>query len=244
MFGGALLREAVALAARSIGRAGWIGVGASARFLRPLTPGPATADVEILHRGSRTAVVEVRIAALQRLGLVVVATLAPAGSLPTAAQGEPECLPPAARALDHDAAAVAARVDWRIEGDWGPSDGRLRGWVASRYGTGPAPADFAFVAADLLTPALPGARRDEPIRIASLSLEVAVLARPRSHWSRQDIVAERVGADGAHAAVRLSAPDGTTIARALHRAVLLPATRQEMPFSAAAFGWGTDEFQL
>jgi hypothetical protein len=170
--------------------------------------------------------------------LVVLATLAPAESLPVAPDGEPSALPAAAHLPEHDAAAVAERVDWRVDGDWGPSDGALRAWIAPRDSPGPTQADFAFVAADLIVPALPGARRDEPVRVASVSLDVAVLARPASHWLAQELVVQRAG-DTASAAVRLSAPAGGTVARALHRAVLLPATVQEMPFSATAFGWGS-----
>lgn len=240
MFGGALLRDAAVHASARLELEGWTPIALSARFLRAVPPGPTRVDVELLHRGRTSCVAEVRMMVGHRVAALHLITWAPDDEVQDAplsrsrVRGEPEPL-----ASAHSASGVERRVDWRVDGDWGPADGILTSWIADRDGTGAASIGFCAVAADLLVPALPGARRDHPIRIASLALDVTVLARPASRWLRQETTATRHG-PLAEASMVLSGPDGSAVARSLHRARLLPAQPHEMPYCATAFGAGVD----
>jgi hypothetical protein len=238
MFGGALVRDMVAAGADAAGVPDWIALDTSARFVRPARPGAATVEVVVRHRGRSGCVAELTLRQHDRIAATALVTWGPPDAVPVLTDdGATPALPPADPGDGVDA-AVARRVDWRVAGGWGPADGRLHSWIARRDEDGPATASLIPVAADLLVPALPGSRPDRPLRLASVALDIAVLAVPASRWLVQETAAERVGEASAHAVIRLTAPGGATVAHALHRARLLPAVAAEMPFSATAFGWG------
>jgi hypothetical protein len=204
----------------------------------------------IVHAGrsssvvSCTLVTDAGVAATAIVTLVVPALLA----LEDAAASDPALppdtllpnnVPPEAPRLDGALAAISHRVDWRAATAWG--GGELEAWIRPREQwpvvDGGLDPTWFVVAADLLGPALAGAGIASPFRIATTVLDVQVLARSASPWVRQSLRADSSGR-AAVATLELHSPAGTRLAIATQRAIVLPASVDELPFSITGFGWG------
>jgi len=241
MFGGHLA-AVLTNAAVDATSAGLVPVSTSVAFLRPALPGPATVSATVVRAGRRYSVVSCTLETGAGPAATALVTLAPLDSLAVTPYSEPNELPP--EPADRDG-AIAELVDWRTVTPWrdGSSTGRFESWFRLREAE-PAPqpgpeADVAryLVASDLIGPAIAATGRALPFRIATVALDVTVIARCESPWLHQSIDVT-VLENEAIARLDLREPGGALLATATHRVVLLPASDEELPLSVTAFGWG------
>ena len=237
MFGGHL---AVVLTDAAIDAtfAGLVPVSTSVAFLRPALPGLATVSATVVRLGRRYTVVSCTLETDAGPAATALVTLAPLDSLAVTPYSEPNELPP--EPADRDG-AIAELVDWRTVTPWrdGSSTGRFESWFRLRATESSPEADVAryLVASDLIGPAIAATGRALPFRIATVALDVTVIARTESPWLHQSIDVT-VLENEAIARLDLREPGGALLATATHRVVLLPASDEELPLSVTAFGWG------
>lgn len=245
MFGGAIA-AALANAAMTSFDPDWFGVVETAvRFLRPTPAGPARIEFAVLSSGRSYSTIECRLVARERITAVALVTISARASVVDLAPDpfRPE-LPQAASAGSEF--GLEGVVDWRASSDWWSdedSDAEFRSWISFR----PVAAEAALrldaaasrylIASDLIGPALVAAGIRVPFRIATVSLSVTTVAVSASPWLEQRIRVRSTHPD-AIAEVELRDPAGTLLATATQRAVVLSATRNELPFAVTGFGWG------
>lgn len=236
-FGGALVAELL-LSDPGAAASGWSIAEVQAQFHEPVTAPTVSVTHHVAHEGrsTRTTVIECDTsegrAATLLVGWARSERLARLDRPPVEPAPPPAVGPPG---------ALAAFVDWRCPTGWPAREtGRLDAWIRPTSGAPRAdfgaldPAWFA-VAGDLLAPAVmaPG----ESVRVATVSLQLLVVATASPGWFRQHLAAERQ-ARRATGAMTISLPDGRPVARVAQSAILLPAEAGELPTSATAFGWG------
>jgi Thioesterase-like superfamily len=236
MFGGSLARTLASVAVAASG-APLVPVSTSVVFLRPALPGPATASASVVRAGRRYSTVSCAVETDAGVVATALVTLAPRGSLPVLADSEPTELPPhgpRAAGLSN----VADRVDWRAVTRWRDAARAavFRSWIRVRDDDPRDPGRY-LIASDLAGPAIAGAGVPLPFRIATVALTVEAFALTASPWLEQRVRAEVAG-DLAVVRLDLHDPAGALVATATQRAVVLPATPDELPWSVTAFGEG------
>jgi len=233
IFGGHLA-EVLAEAAIAATGSALAPVSTSVAFLRPAMPGPARVTATVIRSGRRYSVVSCTLETDAGPAATALVTLAPGQSLPFTTGAEPADLPPEPT---ERIGAVAERVDWRTITPWpgSSSRGSFEAWFRSRDDR--FDAARYLVASDLIGPAIAAAGRPLPFRIATVALEVSALAVSDSSWLRQVVDVTLLGGE-AVARLELRDPNGTLLALATHRVVILDATDDELPLSVTAFGWG------
>jgi hypothetical protein len=241
MFGGAL---AAALLRVDDPSAGWLPTEVHAEFHRPAAPGPGRVRREVLHDGRNRRSTLTRGIAAGRQVATVLAGWTRGDRLEVVASPPPDGLPKPAQAVPGD---LSRRVDWRTARRWPlRRPGRLDAWIRPRDPDWELPAGIGsaggalhpawyLVAGDLLAPAL--INRGEALRIATVSLQLAVVRLAEPGWIRQSVRATRDG-DRATASLELRSSGGELLARVHQSALLYPAAAEEMPVSATGFGWG------
>ncbi len=214
------------------------------RYLRPTRPGTGRVDFEIVSGGRTFATVECRLVCEQRVTAIAMVTLRARSDVPARPAVTRE--PPAVEVLRAQAGGLSSVVDWRSDSEWwadGPSDSEFRSWLSlrpSRAVEGPR-LDLSsvrlLVAADLAGPALVRAGIPLPFRIATVSLSVCVVAPAVDAWVEQRIRVRSTLPD-VMVDMELCDLNGALLATAKQRAVVAPASPEELPFSVTGFGWG------
>jgi acyl-coenzyme A thioesterase PaaI-like protein len=255
MFGGSLARTLATAAVVASARKGCaamagdqlLPVSTSVVFLRPAAPGAATIGTTLVRAGRRYSTVSCAVKTDAGVAATALVTLAPRGSLSLLTEAHPTNLPPKAE-NPGGLSNVSERVDWRsVDGwreaerpeiEWPGTDrtSPFRSWIRVLDDDPLDPGRY-LVASDLAGPALAAAGVALPFRIATVALSVEVVALTASRWLEQRLSATVLG-DLAVVRLDLHDPAGALVATATQRAVVLPATNDELPWSVTAFGWG------
>ena len=239
MFGGHLARVLADAAVEATGQ-DLVPVSTSVAFLRPAMPGPASVTATVLKTGRRYSAVSCTLETGVGPVATALVTLAPAQSTAFAISDEPTGLPAEPMGQPGDG-EVAGRVDWRTVTPWarGARPGPFESWFRLREAVA-EPVDLGryLVASDLIGPAIAATGRALPFRIATVSLDMSAIAASNSDWLHQVVEVQVLGAE-AVARLELRDPNGTVLAIASHRVVILDASDDELPAAVTAFGWGS-----
>lgn len=243
VFGGAIVAAAATSAVTAAGDPTRIVVSAAVRFSRAIPPGPASLIVEVQKAGRSYTFASCDVETAAGHAASALLTLAPREHLPTIERCLDEPDLPDFGSADSPLGALSRRVDWRAETEWGAASEhpdvfcswfRLRDRVESGDLEGPG---RYLIAADLIGPAIAASGVPLPFRIATVSLEVSVIALTSSPWLKQIIRVHRSGESWV-GVLELRTARGELVAVATQRAMVLPATDSEMPWSVTGFGWG------
>jgi hypothetical protein len=251
LFGGAIGALLATRAVAAADRPELVPVTTSLRFVRPAVPGAARVRTTVLTAGRSYGVVQCELETDAATLAVATITLAPGDSLTLDPAGPGLGLPAPTDLAEAESAAgplasVARQVDWRAITPWADgerSTDNFSAWIRFRddsfiTGDGVVHPNWYLVASDLLGPALARSGVDLPFRIATVALDVTAVARTTSPWLLQCIRVRGIDAD-AVATLDLLTPSGAVVATATQRAVVLPATVDELPYSVTAFGRGS-----
>lgn len=236
VFGGALVSELI----RSDEEAhahGWLPSSLQASFHAPTLPGTISVQHRRLsiEKSMMTSLVQSSNGTKPTASIVIDWTRAE--RLPRLQSGGSPELPPERPPSN---GGLESRVDWRAEAAWPSASGSVVAWIHPRDEEHFLPDGYFHpgwfaIAGDLLAPAVlePG----ESMRIATLTLQVSVVALPERGWLKQSLVAERHD-KRCTGRVDLTTANGDAVAHVTQSALLLPATPSEMPYCATGFGWG------
>ena len=225
---------------------------ASVVFARAVAPGAATVTATLTRSGRSYGFVTCELFTPTGTAVTAQFTFVPRDRLPIVDAGADTSGPdrPSAHPPVSPRDAVARRVDWRATSDWStrlPGADPFVAWVRAceplllADAADPGPADrldplWYLVAGDLIGPALASPDRGA-FWVATVTLDLQVLALTASPWLQQTVTARRAGPD-AVGTLSLSTPSGEVVAMATQRAVLTPAAADDLPYSVTAFGWG------
>jgi len=225
---------------------------ASVVFARAVAPGAVTVTATLTRSGRSYGFVTCELFTPTGTAVTAQFTFVPRDRLPIAAAGADTSGPdrPSAHPPVSPRDAVAHRVDWRATSDWStrlPGADPFVAWVRAceplllADAADPSCADLLdplwyLVASDLIGPAVASPDR-AAFWVATVTLDLQVLALTASPWLKQTVTARSAGPD-AVGTVSLSSPSGEVVATATQRAVLTPAAAADLPYAVTAFGWG------